>query len=129
MNIKPNLNQTGKTESIPEHAADSKNERTFKLSLPASVSGSDAVGHDIDEKTRLIAISSEKATFLLNSKVIVGSQLNLSLEIPKTLILESSLNLALSGRVTMVQFESDENKPVITLLLNRSFKIRPVLYS
>ena len=129
MNIKPSLNQTGKTESIQGLATDSKNERTFKLSLPTSVSGSDAVGHDIDEKTRLIGISSERATFLLNSKVIVGSQLNLSLEIPKTLILENSLNLALSGRVIMVQFESDENKPVITLLLDRSFKIRPVLFS
>ena len=123
------MNQTQGIAPILGQKKGGKKERLFKLSLPISVTGSDAGGQEFSEKSKLIAISSERASFLLNSKVLVGSILNLCLEIPKTLILGRSLNMSLSGRVVLVQAEPNLNRPVITLQLQRSYKIRPVSLS
>lgn len=60
----------------------------------------------------------------MNSNVTIGSKLNLSLEVPKTLILEKQLRLSLSGRVKYVKAEANsEKKQFISVELDRTFKI------
>lgn len=112
----------------------SRRERSFKLSLPTLVSGLDAQGKPFEEKTRLFSISSQEAIFELKSSVALGTNLELSLEIPKTLILESQLNLFVSGKVVFIQTPSEDSdadfknskKQVVALHLNTSYKIQPI---
>ena len=101
----------------------SERERSFKLSLPALVTGMDAYDRELRERTRIISMSSEKATFLLKSKIVIGTPISLVVEIPKTLILQDSLNLLLTGKVTLVQEQKDNKYQAITLDLKRSYKI------
>lgn len=107
---------------------DGKRERTFELSLPALVTGLDILENRFREKTMLTSISSEEATVWLRSQVPIGAKLEISLDIPKTLILESSLKLQLTGTVLLVQTDSARNgkKQLILLRLDRKFKLLPV---
>jgi len=103
---------------------DTKRERSFELSLPALINGIDAVGKEFQEYTELISLSSQEAIFKLDSKVIIGSKLCMSLDIPKTLFLENQLKLEMSGNVRFVKAEhNDSKKQLIILRLNKNYKI------
>jgi hypothetical protein len=103
----------------------SKRERSFELSLPALVSGNDVKGKKFEENTKVLSISAQNALFWLRSKVLIGTPLNVSLQIPKTIILENRLNLLVSGTVKLVQANSNKkNNQLISIQLDRTFKIR-----
>ncbi len=102
-----------------------KRERTFELSLPSLVSGIDAVGSDFQEPTELISISSQEAMFGLDSKVLIGSRLNLSLDVPKTLFLENHLRLEISGTVRYAKADQKSTKNQLLILrLDKNYKIK-----
>lgn len=98
-------------------------ERSFKLTLPASVQGTNAVGESFREQTKINSISADKAVFFLKSPVTIGCRLTISLQIPKTLILESAKNLLISGLVAQVRADDSKDRQMIALRLNRNFKI------
>ncbi len=105
-----------------------KRERSFKLSLPILVAGVDAYGEKFQEMTELSSISSQEAIFWLNSGVTIGAKLNISLEIPKTLILEDQLKLIMSGNVVFVKAEANKKKKqLISVRLDKNYKINPIL--
>lgn len=114
--------------SIHGAAKDGKRERAFELSLPALVTGLDVLENRFREKTLVTSISSEEATVWLRSQVPIGAKLDISLDIPKTLILESSLKLHLTGTVLLIQTSSARNgkKQLVSLRLDRKFKLLPV---
>lgn len=102
-----------------------KQERYFELAVPAIVSGIDAKGEEFEERTTISSISSQEASFWLNKKVTIGTRINMSLQIPKTLILESHLNLLISGEVIFVQSETNnKKKQSVIIRLDRSYKIQ-----
>ena len=104
----------------------SKRERSFELSLPALVSGQDDDGKEFSENTKILSISAQNALFWRKSKVLIGSNLNLSLQIPKTIILENRLSLLVSGKVVLVQGNTNnKNSQLVSMQLERTFKIRP----
>ena len=101
-------------------------EHMFELSLQTMVTGTCLSGDNIQEFTKLSSISSEMATFFLKSRVKPGSKLTLSLEVPKTPILEKPLKLIVRGDV--LSSNSDDKTPeryCISLQLDKSFKIQP----
>lgn len=101
-----------------------RRERSFKLSFPILVTGIDAYGNKFQESTELSSISSQEAIFWLNSGVTIGSQLNLTLDIPKTLILEDQLKLIISGNVVYVKAEANKKKKqLISVQLDKNYKI------
>lgn len=101
-------------------------EQQFKLSLPALVKGINAQGKKFQEQTELLSISSEKAILWLDSHVTIGSLLDVSLDIPKTLILETPLKLLVSGKVNFIQKKNKNNKnQLISVQLNKKFQIHP----
>ena len=102
-----------------------KRERTFKLSLHALVCGRDAKGEEFREQTQINTISADTARFALKSPVTIGAPLNLALSVPKTLVLEKRMNLHVSGKVSMVQVHNNNSKQLITIRLNRTFKVLP----
>lgn len=104
-----------------------KRERSFKLSLPILVTGIDAAGKEIREFTELISISSQEAVLLMISKVMIGSRLTLTLDIPKTFLLENQLKLEASGSVTFIRADSSkEKKQLVSLRLDKNYKIKSI---
>ncbi|MEW5901176.1 MAG: hypothetical protein AB1715_06915 [Acidobacteriota bacterium] len=105
-----------------------RRERAFELSLPALVTGVDTAENKFREKTQVFSISSEEATVWLRSRVGVGTRLDISLDIPKTLILENHLQLHLSGTVTMAQADGTRagKRQLVQLRLDRKFKLLPI---
>ncbi len=101
----------------------SERARSFKLSLPVLVTGMDTYGREFRERTRIISMSSEKAIFILKSKIVIGTPISLAVEIPKTLILQGPLNLLLNGKVILVQEQKDSKYQAITIDLKRLYKI------
>lgn len=126
MPLKMKLARPLDKSSIQGAARVANKERCFKLSLPALVIGIDAYGNKFQERTELSSISSQEAIFLLNSGITIGSKLNLSLDIPKTLVLENQLKLLISGRVFYVKAEGNKNKKqLISIHLDKNYKIQP----
>lgn len=102
-----------------------RQERYFELSVPALVSAANAKGEEFEERTKISSISSQEASFWLKAKVTIGTRINMCLEIPKTLILESHLNLMLSGEVIFVQSETNNRKQQLVIIrLDRSYKLQ-----
>lgn len=113
--------------SIQGAAKVAKRERSFKLSLPTLVIGIDAYGNKFQERTELSSISSQEAIIWLNSGVTIGSKLNLSLDVPKTLVLENYLKLLISGSVVYVKAEGNKNKKqLVSIQLDKNYKIQPI---
>jgi len=123
MNTKRLLNESSYQSTFKEV----ERERIFELSLPALIAGINAVGEEFQEYSELISLSSQEAIFKLDSNVIIGSKLNLSLDIPKTLFLENQLKVEISGNVRFAKAEQNDSKrQLIILRLNKIYKIRSV---
>ncbi|MCK4557548.1 MAG: hypothetical protein KAU47_08515 [Candidatus Aminicenantes bacterium] len=123
MNAKRLLNESSYQSAFKEV----ERERIFELSLPALIAGINAVGEEFQEYSELISLSSQEAIFKLDSNVIIGSKLNLSLDIPKTLFLENQLKVEISGNVRFAKAEQNDSKrQLIILRLNNIYKIRSV---
>jgi hypothetical protein len=126
----PNMNEKEEAFKPSIHGAskEGKRERAFELSLPALVTGMDAWDNRFREKTQITSISSEEATVWLRSHVPAGTKLDISLDIPKTLILENSLKLHLTGTVLVTQPNSSPNgkKQLVSLRLDKKFKLLPI---
>ncbi len=114
--------------SLTGAARDGKRERAFELSLPAVVTGVDTAANRFRERTMLVSISSEEATVRLRSRVGPGIKLKLSLEIPKTLILQNQLRLQLTGTVaeSAADLLPPGRKQDVLLRLDRKFRLLPV---
>lgn len=104
-------------------------ERSFDLSLPVTIKGIDAKGCEFQEHTKLQSISSEVATFWIDSGVTLGSKLNICLEVPKTIILENQMRVLLSGDVVFVKEDgSNHKKHLISVRLDKNYKIQPQIF-
>jgi len=124
------LNQEIQRNSIPGNSRQQKSERCFDLSLSVNVNGIDAEGLDFEETTELSTISSQEAVFWLKNKVLIGSKLVLSLNVPKTLILENQMNLIVSGEVIFASTDpSNRNQQLVSIQLDRLYKIQPIYTS
>jgi hypothetical protein len=100
---------------------------TFKLSLPVLVRGIKADGTELEEKAVITSINSNKAVLMLKSKILIGTKLNLNVDIPKTLFLENKFTLYLSGEVVHINFKQNKQyDQIITVELNKGYKIQPV---
>lgn len=109
------------------NSGNTKAERCFDLSLAVTVNGTNAGGEEFEEVTELSSISSQEAVFWLKSKVTIGSRLVLSLNVPKTLILENQLNLIVSGEVTFATTDpSSRDLQLVSIQLDKLYKIQPI---
>jgi hypothetical protein len=90
----------GKQGSIPETG--------FKMPLPTVVEGEDYAGRTFRENTVLAYISHNGSSFWINHCVTPGSELRLSVDLPKKLAEDKSLRLVIKGTVIFVE-RLDEN--------------------
>ena len=119
------LNRTLEKASPKNKTKVQRRERHFEISLPVSVKGTNAKGEEFEEKTKIASISAQEASFWLKNKVTIGTNVNLSMDVPKTLVLESHLNLHISGEVKYIQCGVNSKRlQLITLHLDKLFKIQ-----
>lgn len=72
------------------------------------------------------SISSQFTSFHLKTRVTLGAILNLTLDIPKTFLLEKKMRMYLSGQVSRVQYNKNGQKDqLISLHLKNNYKIQP----
>ncbi len=74
-----------------------RREWRFDLPLPAKIEGKLPLGKIFKESTKIENISSKGVYFSLDSGVIIGSKLNLVIEMPKELGAGKKLKLCLGG--------------------------------
>jgi len=112
-------------ESIKGVSRTGKRERAFDLSLPAKVTGLDAVGKKFEEQTEICSISAQEASFRLQTRLLIGSKVLLNLDVPRTIILEKPLRLFLSGTVVFVKSEDTRGKKqYLAARLDRGYKLQ-----
>jgi len=98
-----------KAKAIPEDLEiNRRREWRFDFPLEAFVEGSLANGNKFKEDTRLENISSGGAYFSLDSGVVVGSKLNLYIELPEKLADGKRLKLRIGG--ITVRLEKPDKK-------------------
>ena len=74
-----------------------RREWRFELPLPAEIEGQLPQGKQFKEKTVLENISSSGAYFTLDSSLVVGSKVNLAIELPPELTEGQKIRLCLDG--------------------------------
>jgi c-di-GMP-binding flagellar brake protein YcgR len=98
-----------KAKAVPDDLEiNRRREWRFDFPLEAFVEGSLADGNKFKEETRLENISSGGAYFTLDSGVVVGSKLNLYIELPEKLADGKRLKLRIGG--ITVRLEKPDKK-------------------
>ncbi len=106
-----------------ESMAPSKEMQEFAMTLPMTVSGLNARGQEFRENSLLSTISSERASFLLKTRVDPQSLLKLVIALPPKLADGQPLALVLKGKVVAIQkvLGKDENRKIVLELDSRYF--------
>ncbi len=97
-----------RTATLPVVVSNRRREWRFDLPLRAVVEGKLPQGEDFREATTLENISSGGAYFGLNSGVVVGSKLNLMINLPEKLTEGRKMCLVING--TAVRLEKPEKR-------------------
>ncbi len=109
----------------PAEGVRQRRERAFDLVLPAVVTGVDAGGRRFEEATEVLSISADEAAARIHAPLGVGARIVLSLDIPRTLILEKPLRLCVSGTVAAVRpAPGPVGGSVVTIALDKAFKLQ-----
>lgn len=87
-----------------------RREWRFELPLTAIVEGRLPQGRNFKEVAKLENISSTGAYFCLDSGVVVGSKLNIIIELPKELTDQQKLKLQLGGMTIRLEKPNKKNK-------------------
>lgn len=106
----------------PDIAANRRKEWRFDLPLPTIIEGKLPQGSKFKENTTLHNISSGGAYFCLDSGIIVGSKLNLVIDLPKELTEGKKIKLYLGG-ITVRLEEPDKKgkKQGVAVRFNKDF--------
>ena len=102
--------------------------REWRLDLPlaAQIEGKLPEGRSFKEHTRLENISSTGAYFCLDSGVVVGSKLNLVLELPKELTEGRKMMMRLGGiTIRLEKPDKKTKKQGVAVRFSKDFRIIP----
>ena len=118
-----------KTKKVPEDLAiNRRREWRFVLPLDTVIAGQLADGEKFQEKTLIGNISSGGAFFCLDSGVVVGSKLNLEIELPEKLADGKKLTLRIGGITVRLEKPDKKSKRqgVAVRFSDDMFKVVPV---
>jgi len=85
-------------------------EKGFNLPLQTVVEGIDSTGNVFKEKTMLSYISHNGSSFWINTKVVLGSELRLTVDLPPKLSSDDDLKLIIKGEVIFLEAPKNQNK-------------------
>jgi len=111
-----------KSRALPSVQANRRREWRFDLPLPTTIEGQLPQGRKFKELTTIKNISSTGAYFCLDSGVIVGSKLNLMIDLPSQLTEGKSVKLNLGGiTVRLEEPEKEGKKQGVAIRFTRDF--------
>lgn len=114
---------TKKMASLPIIVSNRRREWRFELPLEATVEGKLPQGQPFQEKTTIENISSGGAYFGLDAKVVIGSKLNISINLPEKLTEGRKMQLHLTGTtVRLEKVEKKEKKQGVAVRFSRNYK-------
>jgi len=115
--------KTKKEEAIPTLQANRRREWRLDLPLLTLIEGRLPQGEKFTESTTLQNISASGAYFCLDSGLVVGSRLNLMIELPKQLTGGKPIKLSLGG-ITVRLEEPDKRgkRQGVAIRFNKEFK-------
>lgn len=103
-----------------------RREWRFDLPLPVIIEGKLPQGKKFKETTKIENISSKGVYFSLESGVIIGSKLNLVIDMPKELGGDKKLKLCLGGlTVRLEELNEKTKKQGVALRFHKKYKIIP----
>ncbi len=94
----------------PVAAANRRREWRFELPLTAIIEGQLPQGGKFRERSKLENISSGGAHFCLDSGVVVGSKINLVIDLPKALTQNNKVKLRIGGITVRLDRADQKNK-------------------
>ena len=101
-----------------------RREWRFDLPLPAKIEGKLPLGKIFKENTKIENISCKGVYFSLDSGVIIGSKLNLVIDMPKELGGSKKLKLCLGGlTVRLEELDKKTKKQGVALRFHKNYKI------
>jgi len=104
-----------------------RREWRFDLPLPTLIEGKLPHGERFRESTTLENISSSGAYFSLDSGVVVGSKLNLVIELPRELAAASPLRLLLGGITVRLEKPNRRSKKQgVAVRFTKNFRFAPL---
>ena len=114
-----------KAASLPKDLeVNRRGEWRFELPLATVIQGKLPRGEKFEEETRLENISSGGAYFCLDSGIVVGSRLNLMIELPDKLTDGQPLRLRIGGiTVRLEKPDVKSKRQGVAVRFNREFKV------
>ena len=117
-----------KKPSSKQDELNRRREWRFDLPLPVKIEGELPKGKKFKEQTQIENISSKGVYFCLDSGVIIGSKLNLVIDMPKELAGGKQMKLCLGGltvRLEEVTKKERGKKQGVALRFQKKFEILP----
>jgi len=116
-----------KAKSLPKDLeVNRRGEWRFELPLTTVIQGKSSQGQKFEEETCLENISSGGAYFCLDSGIVVGSKLNLMIELPEKLTEGQPLKLRIGGiTVRLEKPDVKSKRQGVAVRFNRDFKVVP----
>ena len=112
-----------KTQAVPAVSANRRREWRLDLPLSTVIEGRLPHGSKFSETTTLKNISATGAYFCLDSGVVVGSRLNLMIDLPKTLTGGEDVKLNLGGiTVRLEQPDKKGKRQGVAIRFSKDFK-------
>ncbi len=104
-----------------------RREWRLDLPLPAKIEGSLPGGRKFTEKTKIENISSSGVYFCLDSGVVIGSKLNLVIDMPKELGgIKKKYKLCIGGlTVRLEELDTKDKKQGVALRFEKKYSILP----
>lgn len=115
--------KTKKKTPPPSVQTNRRREWRFDLPLPTVIEGNLPHGEKFEESTTLENISSTGAYFCLDSGVVVGSKLNLMIDLPRQLTGGKEVKLKLGGiTIRLEEPDRKEKKQGVAIRFSKDFK-------
>jgi c-di-GMP-binding flagellar brake protein YcgR len=117
-----------KAQPLPEDLeVNRRREWRFDLPLPTLVEGTSPDGKTFQEKTLLENISSGGAYFCLDTGVVVGSKLDLFIDLPEKLADGKKMRLRIGGvTVRLIKPDKRSKRQGVAVRFKDEFKVVPV---
>jgi c-di-GMP-binding flagellar brake protein YcgR len=123
---KPHKKTSRKEAGLSDPKANRRREWRLELPLPAKIEGKLPDGKKFEEDTTIENISAKGVYFCLDSGVVIGSRLNLAIDLPSQLAGQKKLKLCLGGLTVRLEERNKKDKRQgVALRFHKKFKVIP----